>query len=82
MSLDLQVLIRELSTVVKRDLNILAVYESRLRGPLMATVDETSLGQKKPNNPSNNGYGKNWNNLVQQMEIGVGEYAVEVLRLS
>ncbi|KAJ3373450.1 2-oxoglutarate dehydrogenase complex E2 component [Kappamyces sp. JEL0680] len=57
---------------------------ARLRGPLMGTVDATIIAkhtETKKNAKGGSGYGRNWNNLVEQMEIGVGEYAIEVLQL-
>ena len=80
LSPELQLACSELGSAIKRDTQLLVLYEKKLRGPLLATVCETTIAnhsRRFRNTSRGNGHGKNWNNLVQQMEIGVGEYAVE-----
>jgi hypothetical protein len=85
LSPELQLVAAELGSSIKRDKNLLVLYESKLRGPLLASVCETTLQNynksKNSKKASTTGYGKNWNNLIEQMEIGVGEYAIEVLQI-
>ncbi len=77
-------IVTELTNIINRDSNILALIEYRLRGPLLATVCESSITKyrKEATTQNANGYGKNWNRLVDQMHLGIGEYQIEVLDLS
>jgi hypothetical protein len=80
LSSELQLVCAELGSAIKRDAQLLTMYERKLRGPLLATVCKTTIenhSRSKNDIRGRQGYGKNWNNLVKQMEIGVGEYAVE-----
>jgi hypothetical protein len=80
LSADAQVIISELSTIVKRDSDILKRLEFRLAGPLLATVSESSISKHRKEAPSrSDGHGKNWNRLMNQMHAAAGEYQVEVL---
>jgi hypothetical protein len=83
MSNDIQMILMELANIIKRDSTILSKLEYRLRGPLLATVCETTIAKHRKENRTKNvsGYGKNWNRLVDQMELGIGEYQVQVLDL-
>jgi hypothetical protein len=75
---DVQLILGELRRVVERDIKIFGIMESKLMGPLMATVCESSLEKEKL---EGSGYGKMWNRLVDHANVGVGEYQVEVLEL-
>jgi hypothetical protein len=87
MSPELLLIVGELSRAVKRDAQLIALYQSKLLGPLLATVSKESIQKakmakmqsKKVKNLT--GFNANLDNLVKQVNIGVGEYTIEILSI-
>lgn len=81
----LKSLITDLSEHVKRDSFLFTLYNKKLRGPLQACVSPEAIEAFRAKQVVGRGggsrFGKEWRKMVHQMEIGVGEYAVEVVEM-
>ena len=80
---DLYLIVKNLSQIVKRDSYLLELFQKRLRGPLQATVSHEAIEAfQSKGKPSRGGrHGREWKKMVNQIELGVGEYAVEILEI-
>jgi hypothetical protein len=81
---DLQCIVKNLSQIVKRDCYLLELFQRRLYGPLQGTVSQDAIEafQSKGKQSRGSGrYGREWRKMVDQIELGVGEYAVEILEI-
>ena len=61
--------VRRLQEQIKADRQVVHQLESQLRGPLMAYIEPPKLTKSKA--------GGRWKNLVDEIQNGVGQYAVE-----
>ncbi|KAJ3312107.1 hypothetical protein HDV04_003361 [Boothiomyces sp. JEL0838] len=84
LSPDLLQAVNELSPVIKQNVELLTAIELKLKGPLYGTVSESRIAKAKAaaksekKKKSSEVYGTRFDTAVEQMELGVGEYAVEV----
>ncbi|KAJ3320257.1 hypothetical protein HDV06_005401 [Boothiomyces sp. JEL0866] len=84
LSPDLLQFVNELSPVIKQNVELLTAIEIKLKGPLYGTVSEARIAKAKAaaksekKKKSSEVYGTRFDTVVEQMELGVGEYAVEV----
>lgn len=78
---ELTSVVQDISVAVKRDMQLIQMYEARLRGPLLATVADNLVSKELRELRQTGSHGRNWKNLVNQMDIGIGEYAIEVFEI-
>ena len=77
---DLVSRVNQLSQTIKRDTTLVSLIDSQLRGPLMACVAPPSPSLNESQAPMEHEQGsKRWKKLLNEVQNGVGEYAVEAL---
>ncbi|KAJ3270871.1 hypothetical protein HDV01_007342 [Terramyces sp. JEL0728] len=84
LSPELLQIVNELTPLIRQNVETLTAMELRLKGPLYGTVSEARIAKAKAaaksekKKKSREVYGTRFDTAVEQMELGVGEYAVEV----
>ena len=77
---DIYASVSELYRVVKRDAELVSKLGKSLRGPLQGLFgDNQSLSRAKREAAEHEKRGKRWVGLVNEVQNGCGEYAVEAL---